>query len=311
MTGRRQRPRLRLRLRLAGGLAAAGLGTVFAGTVLASTAIAGALAVSAAPPAAAAASAAEPVGDCTTTSGVIVAVDFAHFGGPLLRSCGSTPTTGYTLLNQGGWQTTGTQHDGPGFVCRIGYSGYHGGTQYPTQSQEACVLTPPTSAYWAFWYASPGQASWSYSQTGAMAIKPEPGSVELWVFGGTNSGGTSGSAVPPVSPASLRAKNTGQLATVHHHSQQHHATAPAGQTTPAGQPTSSHPAGTATSSSPAAHGSGSTPSGRATIRDAQPRAASAPASHGSATPAIIALVIVLVLAAAGITAVLRRPRRER
>jgi hypothetical protein len=287
----------RLRRQLAGGLAAAGLGTVIAGT----------LALSAAPPASASA---RPVGDCTTTSGVIVAVDFAHFGGPLLRSCGSTPTSAYTLLNQGGWQTTGTEHDGPGFVCRIGYSGYHGGTQYPTPSQEPCVLTPPTNAYWAFWYASPGQTTWSYSQTGAMAINPEPGSVELWVFGGTSSGGTSGSAVPAVSPASLRAQNTRQAGTVHHHSQQHRTTAPAGQTTPAGQPAATHPAAAATSSRPAARGA-STPSGRTTIRDAQPRAASTPASHGSATPAIIALVIVLVLAAAGVTAVLRRPRRER
>jgi hypothetical protein len=287
--------------RAGGGLAAALVGTVTAGTL--------AVAVTA-PPASASA---EPVGDCTTTSGVIVAVDFAHFGGPLLRSCGSTPTSAYTLLNQGGWQTTGTEHDGPGFICRIGYSGYHGGTQYPTPSQEACVLTPPASAYWAFWYANPGQSTWSYSQTGAMAIKPQPGSVELWVFGGTSSGGTSGSAVPVVSPASLRAQNTRQAGTVHHHAQQHRTTAPAGQTTPAGQATSTRPAaGTAAPSSPsAAHSSGTTPAGQATIRDAQPKAATMPASHGSATPAIIALVIVLVLAAAGITAVLRRPRRER
>ena len=286
--------------------AAAALGTVLAGTVLAGT-----VAIWGAPPASAAA---EPVGDCTTTSGVIVAVDFAHFGGPLLRSCGSTPTSAYTLLNQGGWHTTGTEHDGPGFICRIGYAGFHGGAQYPTPSQEACVLTPPTSAYWAFWYANPGQSSWNYSQTGAIAVKPEPGSVELWVFGGTSSGGSSGSAVPTVSPASLRAQNTRGPGTVQHHARQHRTTAPAGQTIPAGQATATHPAartaGPARSSPPAAHSSGPTPSGQATIRDAQPKAAAAPASHGSATPAIIALVIVLLLAGAGITAVLRRPRRE-
>jgi hypothetical protein len=293
----------------AAGLAATALGGVITGTVIAGTLIAGTI-IAAAPPASAAA---EPTGDCTTTSGVIVAVDFAHFGGPVLRSCGSTPTSAYTLLNQGGWHTTGTEHDGPGFICRIGYAGYHGGAQYPTPSQQACVLTPPTSAYWAFWYANPGQRSWNYSQTGAIAVKPEPGSVELWVFGGTSSGGTSGSAVPTVSPASLRAQNTRRPGTVHHRVQQHRTTAPAGQTTPAGQATTATrpAAGAAPSSPPAAHSSGATPSGQATIRDAQPKAATAPASHGSATPAIIALVIVLVLAGAGITAVLRRPRRER
>ena len=67
------------------------------------------------------------------------------------------------------------------------------------------MLTPPTSAYWAFWYANPGQRSWTYSQTGAMSERPGPGSVELWVFGGTSSDGSSGSAVPTVTPASLRA----------------------------------------------------------------------------------------------------------
>jgi hypothetical protein len=46
------------------------------------------------------------------------------------------------------------------------------------------------------------------------------------------------------------------------------------------------------------------------VVNAPPDADSTPASHGSVTPAIIALVIVLALAAVGITAVLRRPRRD-
>jgi hypothetical protein len=246
---------------------------------------------------------AEPVGDCTTTSGVIVAVDFAHWGGPVLRSCGTTPATAYDLLNQGGWQTTGTEHDGPGFICRIGYSGYDGGTQFPTASQENCVLTPPANAYWAFWYANPGQSTWTYSSAGAMDTDPVAGSVELWVFGGTNLGGTSGSAVPTLSPGSLRAENKTSAGTVHSDVSSQPTTAPARDTTPAGAgatPTRSQTASAA-----------ATPSGRPTIEDAQPKAASAPASHGSAAPAIIALVLVVVLAAVGITAVLRRPRRER
>lgn len=248
---------------------------------------------------------AQPIGDCTTTSGVIVAVDFAHWGGPVLRSCGTTPATGYALLNQGGWATSGTEHDGPGFICRIGYVGYQGGTQYPTPSQESCVLTPPSNAYWAFWYASPGQNTWSYSQLGATAIQPEPGSVELWTFGGTNTGGTSGSAVPTITPASLRAENTHPATTArrHVHAAPRHTAAPARQTSQATAPAAAshtHPA-TATPSTAA--------SGQATVVNAPP-AASAPVSHGSPTPAIIALVIVVMLAAAGIAAVLRRPRRD-
>ncbi|MFJ4790314.1 hypothetical protein [Streptomyces sp. NPDC088794] len=148
----------------------------------------------------------QSMGRCTTTSGAVLAVDFSHWGGPILRSCGTTPTTGYELLNQGGWSTTGTGHDGPAFICRIGYSGYQGGKQYPTPSQDDCVLTPPASAYWSYWHADPGARTWQYSQLGAMLYKPKPGSVDLWIFGATNVEGTEGR--PTVTPDQLRAHNT-------------------------------------------------------------------------------------------------------
>lgn len=257
-------------------------------------------------PAAPALATAQPVGDCTTTSGVIVAVDFGHWGGPVLRSCGTTPTTGYDLLNQGGWQTVGTQHDGPGFICRIGYAGYQGGTQYPTPSQQSCVLTPPASAYWAFWYANPGQNGWNYSQLGATSMDPEPGSVELWTFGGTNLGGSTGSAVPTIAPADLRAENSRPAGSAGKPAPAaaRPAAAPAQGTSPA-----SARATPARTTGAAARAS-SSPSRRAAVVNAPPDTGSAPASYGSVTPAIIALVIVLALAAVGITAVLRRPRRD-
>ncbi|MFD0400538.1 hypothetical protein ACFVHI_20985 [Kitasatospora sp. NPDC127121] len=147
-----------------------------------------------------------PIDQCTTTSGVVLAVDFSKWGGPLLRSCGTTPTTGFTLLNQGGWKTTGTGHDGPAFICRIGYSGFQGGKQFPAPDQEKCVLTPPATAYWSYWHADPGQNEWSYSQLGAMSYQPKPGSVDLWIFGGTNIEGTEGR--PGFSPDSVRANNS-------------------------------------------------------------------------------------------------------
>ncbi|GAA3251480.1 hypothetical protein [Streptomyces lavendulae] len=161
-----------------------------------------AFAASAAP----AGAAPQPMGQCTTTSGVVLAVDFSRWGGPVYRSCGTTPTTGYELLNQGGWATTGTGHDGPAFICRIGYSGFQGGRQYPTAQQDDCVLTPPASAYWSYWHANPGQNTWEYSQLGAMLYKPKPGSVDLWIFGGTDIEGTEGR--PTVTPDQLRAQNT-------------------------------------------------------------------------------------------------------
>ena len=148
----------------------------------------------------------QPMGKCTTSSGVVLAVDFSHWGGPLLRSCGTTPTTGYTLLNQGGWASTGTQHDGPAFICRIGYGGYQGGKQYPTSKDDPCVLTPPATAYWSYWHADAGQNTWSYSRLGAMSYHPKPGGVDLWIFGATNTAGTQGR--PTFSPDSVRAHNT-------------------------------------------------------------------------------------------------------
>ncbi|MBJ3809756.1 hypothetical protein [Streptomyces flavofungini] len=153
-----------------------------------------------------AAAAPRPIGQCTTRSGAVLAVDFSDWGGPILRSCGTTPTTGYELLNQGGWRTTGTGHDGPAFICRIGYSGYKGGKQFPTPAQDDCVLTPPATAYWSYWHADAGSNTWQYSQLGAMLYKPKPGSVDLWIFGGTNIEGTKGR--PTVSPDQLRARNT-------------------------------------------------------------------------------------------------------
>ncbi|MDT0488960.1 hypothetical protein RM717_00390 [Streptomyces griseus] len=173
------------------------------GHALAVIGLAGAAVVA---PAAPAGAAPQPIGKCTTSSGVVLAVDFSHWGGPVYRSCGTTPTTGYELLNQGGWRTTGTGHDGPAFICRIGYSGHQGGKQYPTPQQESCVLTPPASAYWSYWHADPGENTWEYSQLGAMSYKPRPGSVDLWIFGGTNIEGTKGR--PTVTPDQLRAHNT-------------------------------------------------------------------------------------------------------
>lgn len=143
-----------------------------------------------------AAAGALPLNQCTTSSGAIVAVDLGHWGGPIVRGCGSTPTTGWQLLNQGGFQTTGTQHDGRGFICRISYNG----SAYPTPAQDACVNTPPATAYWSYWHANPGDSGWSYSQDGAQSYSPHPGSVDLWTFG---AGGS-----PGVSPDALRAHNS-------------------------------------------------------------------------------------------------------
>ncbi|MEU8702553.1 prenyltransferase/squalene oxidase repeat-containing protein [Streptomyces sp. NPDC048680] len=144
--------------------------------------------------------AADPIEECTATKGAIVAVDFGSFGGEVERGCDATPTTGYELLREAGFTTEGTEHDGSAFICRIGLGT---GTQYPTEDKESCVLTPPATAYWSYWIASPGQSKWTYSQYGAMDRKPKDGDVDAWVFGGTDIGGTTGK--PTFTPDEVRA----------------------------------------------------------------------------------------------------------
>ncbi|QNP65787.1 prenyltransferase/squalene oxidase repeat-containing protein [Streptomyces genisteinicus] len=146
---------------------------------------------------------ADPVDQCTATTGAVVAVDFGPFGGGVVRGCDTTPTTGYELLHEGGFTTHGTVHDGDGFICRIGNGAFNSGTQYPTPDKEACVLTPPATAYWSYWIASPGQKNWTYSPLGAMSRTPKPGDVDAWVFGGTDIGGTTGK--PAFTPDDVRA----------------------------------------------------------------------------------------------------------
>ncbi|MFB6714448.1 MULTISPECIES: prenyltransferase/squalene oxidase repeat-containing protein [unclassified Streptomyces] len=147
---------------------------------------------------------ADPVEQCTATTGAVVAVDFGPFGGPVVRGCDTTPTTGYELLHEGGFSTTGTVHDGDGFICRMGNGSFNSGTQYPTPAEEDCVLTPQATAYWSYWIASPGQKNWTYSPLGAMSRTPKDGDVDAWVFGGTDVGGTTGK--PTFSPDDVRAK---------------------------------------------------------------------------------------------------------
>nr|WP_194280807.1 prenyltransferase/squalene oxidase repeat-containing protein [Streptomyces fagopyri] len=150
--------------------------------------------------------AADPLGDCTATKGAVVAVDFGPFGGPVERGCDTTPTTGYDLLHEGGFNTTGTEHDGPAFICRIGAGSFNSGTQYPTPDKDDCVLTPPATAYWSYWTASPGQDDWTYSQYGAMDRKLGDGDVDAWVYGGTDIGGSTGQ--PTFTPDDVRAGGT-------------------------------------------------------------------------------------------------------
>jgi hypothetical protein len=260
---------------------------------------------------------------CTTTSGVVVAVDFGHWSGPVVRGCGSTPTTGYQLVNQGGFGTTGTVHDGPGFVCRIRYSGFSGGTSYPTPAEVGCGSTPPASMAWSYWNANPGQAGWTLSPTGAGSTSPVAGAVQAWTFGG---------GYPAFSPDSVRAHNSSPASSAPASSRGGGTGKSAPASTPAARPSGTVPAGTAPArsvktgsrpatgsasqlsgssagraGSPAAGGSSTpqsaSPSAGPTILDAQPVAATRKADSGSYLPELAGGSVVLGLAGlAGFTA---------
>ncbi|MGV9310577.1 hypothetical protein ACWDR0_00075 [Streptomyces sp. NPDC003691] len=226
----------------------------------------------------------QPMGRCTTSSGAVLAVDFGPWGGPVYRSCGTTPTTGYELLNQGGWRTAGTGHDGPAFVCRIGYSGHRGGKMFPPPEQEDCVLTPPATAYWSYWHADPGENTWEYSTLGAMLYEPEPGSVDLWIFGGTDIDGTKGR--PRITPDQVRARNTRPVGG---------AAAPTGKApaVPPGTDTGPAPArSTAPVPPPPAPSARATVSAPATTSAPPPSPSQSPAPPSIAAPASKAPVVV-------------------
>jgi Bacterial Ig domain len=122
-----------------------------------------------------AAAGADPLADCTTTTGVLVAVDFSHWGGSIERGCDATPTTGYAALQVAGFTTEGDQQDGDAFICRI--------NDEPSPSQDPCITTPPGSAYWSYWHADAGQTTWTPSSLGATIYQPPAGSIDGWAFG--------------------------------------------------------------------------------------------------------------------------------
>jgi hypothetical protein len=150
--------------------------------------------------------AADVIGQCSTTVGEIVVVDFSKWGGPIIRGCDAKLTTGFNALSAAGFITQGTEEDGPGFICRIGLAARGVSSEEPSPAKDSCVDTPPATAYWSYWHADIAQDTWSYSEEGPLDYQPAPGSVDAWVFGATNLSGTSGG--PSFPPSAVRATNT-------------------------------------------------------------------------------------------------------
>jgi hypothetical protein len=132
--------------------------------------------------------AAQASGACTDSAGVTVVVDYTDLGGGIVIRCAAWPIgTGYEALNKAGFSVTQPSHS-PGFVCRI--------DGQPSAATEPCVNTPPTSAYWGYWYA-PNHGSWTYSTTGAWGRQPIKGGYEGWAF----EKGRSKAVAPRVAPS--------------------------------------------------------------------------------------------------------------
>ncbi|HEY5032656.1 MAG TPA: hypothetical protein VIJ54_09295 [Actinomycetes bacterium] len=128
-------------------------------------------------------------GHCPGKTGVTVAVDMTAFGkGVKVRCAPGAPATGIAALQQAGFTPKGTVQSGLGFVCRI--------NGLPTVAQQACITTPPVTAYWSYYHALAGATTWSYSTLGPLSYKPPQGSIEAWAFGA--------SAKPSKTPAQVR-----------------------------------------------------------------------------------------------------------
>ncbi|MEU4767528.1 hypothetical protein AB0H12_30165 [Actinosynnema sp. NPDC023794] len=115
---------------------------------------------------------APPTAQAADCSGVTVVVDFRSLGGGVQTGCApGDPATGTAALTAAGFGYTFASRQ-PGFVCRINGK----------PSNDPCVNTSPTTAYWGYWHGRPG-GSWVYGNTSAGAYDPAPGSVEGWSFG--------------------------------------------------------------------------------------------------------------------------------
>lgn len=148
---------------------------------------------------------ADPMSSCTTTTGVVVVVDFTSFDngnpydGSVAVGCAASATSGAAAMAATGFTPAGDEHDGPAFVCRIDND--------PSPAQDPCVTTPPPNASWSYWHGDLGSNTWTYSTEGFMDYCPPPGSVDAWVFAGSPDAAPGNQ--PPHPPSAYRATTPG------------------------------------------------------------------------------------------------------
>ncbi|HSF26269.1 MAG TPA: hypothetical protein VLC50_02000 [Actinomycetes bacterium] len=141
-------------------------------------------------PLAAAPVAAAPAAACPGGAGVTVVVDFGQHGGTAVRCAAGDPASASEALDDADFDQARVQRQ-PAFLCRI--------DGVPSAKQDACVVTPPATAYWALWTAARG-GSWKFAPVGVDLVDPEPGSVVGFAFGA----GAKPGVAPPAPAAASR-----------------------------------------------------------------------------------------------------------
>jgi hypothetical protein len=227
---------------------------------------------------------------CTAPS-VAVVVDFGHFGGGIQRGCVAPGGTGIQVL-AAVFAVTQVQRE-PGFVCRI--------NGLPTKAQDACINTPPSNAFWAYFHGRAG-SGWVLSAVGAATYVPPPGTVEGWAFGGGAPPGVSVASVLPTKPAPPPPTHSGPKpspAPTHRASTPPRTTAAATSAATHSAPARPKPSEGTSQSAPSRSGppSGSDPP---TVQDVTQRPATAPSSgSGSAAPLVVTVALAGVLLSGG------------
>lgn len=159
-------------------------------------------------PAAANASSGTP-GYCPTDEGVTVVVDFQELGGGIVVRCAPGPVvpgfSGLDALQGTGFEPEGVRRYGLAFVCRISAEPgpdrelpIDGDPHY----KEACVNTPPVSAFWSYWYA-PDRGTWTYSDVAAINHDAIRGGFEGWSFSLNHAGAPPPPGIAPRRPPTV------------------------------------------------------------------------------------------------------------
>jgi hypothetical protein len=151
-----------------------------------------------------------PLSGCTSTTGVLVYIDFGNWpSGPESggQDVGCAPTfkatqaaggktTGFSALNAAGFTTDGTSNYGQAFVCRLGVQSLGDASQEPAPAEQSCASTPGPD-FWSYFHANAGSNTWSFS-SGVQNAHPLAGSIDAWSYG-------NGSNKPWLTPDQVRA----------------------------------------------------------------------------------------------------------